>query len=116
MAANAGTQRVQRLTKPGVIGLRHQALDQPDSFFKARNFAGVCKSVEHRSTKENAIQVTDDPNSGSRDRALRLHQELRTLAVVRFGEKAPRQPVDMGIRGDGAVTQAGEEPDEAVWT
>jgi hypothetical protein len=114
MAANAGTQRVQRLTKPGVIGLRHQALDQPDSFLKACNFAGVCKSVEHRSTKENAIQVTDDPNSGSRDRALRLHQELRTLAVVRFGEKAPGQPVDIRVRRDRTVTKAGKEPDEPI--
>jgi hypothetical protein len=114
--ANTGTQRIQRLTKPSVIGVGHQALDQPDSFLKACDFTGVCKSVEHRSTKENAIQVTDDPNSGSRDRALRLHQELRTLAMVRFGEKAPGQPVDTGIRGDRTVAQAGKEPSEAIRT
>jgi hypothetical protein len=116
MAANTGAQRIQRLTKPDIIGLGHQALDQPDSFLKACDFTGGGEMVEHRAAKENAIQVTDDPNPGSRDRALGLHQELRAFTVMRFGEKAPGQPVDMGIRGDGAVAQAGEEPDEAVWT
>jgi hypothetical protein len=114
MTANTGTQRVERLTQPGVIGLGHQALDQPDSFFKACDFTGGGKAVEHRSTKEDAFQVTGDPNSGSRDRALRLHQELRTLAMVWFGEKAPSQTVDLGIRGDRTVAQAGKEPDEPI--
>jgi hypothetical protein len=116
MAANAGTQRVQRLTNPGVIGLRHQALDQPDSLLKACDLAGCGKAVEYRSTQENAFQVTDDPNSGSRDRALRLHQELRAFTVVRFGEEAPGQPIDSRVRGDRTVTEASKEPDEAVWT
>jgi hypothetical protein len=116
MAANTGAQRIQRLTKPDIIGLRHQALDQPNSLLKACDFTRGGEMVEHRAAKENAIQVTDDPNSGSRDRALSLHQELRAFTVMRLGEKAPGQPVDMGIRGDGTVAKACEEPDQPIRT
>jgi hypothetical protein len=49
------------LTKPDIIGLGHQALDQPDSFLKACDFTGGGEMVEHRAAKENAVQVTDDP-------------------------------------------------------
>jgi hypothetical protein len=58
--------------------------------------------------------VIDDPNSGSRDSALGFYQQLRALAVMRFGEKAPGQPVNIGFGGDGTVTKAGKEPDEAT--
>jgi hypothetical protein len=34
--------------------------------------------------------------------------------MVRFGEKAPGQPVDMGSGEIGTVTKAGKEPDEPI--
>jgi hypothetical protein len=47
MIANTGTQRIQRLTKPRIIGLGYQALDQSDSLSKACDFARRSKAVEH---------------------------------------------------------------------
>jgi hypothetical protein len=116
MAAVTRSQRIQGLTEPGIISLGHQALDQPDSLPKACDLARGGEAVEHRSTKENAVQVAGNPDSGCRDRAVGLHQQFRAFTVMWLGEKVPGHPVELGIRRDRGVTKSGKEPNQSIRT